>query len=76
MSKWVEPNYVELAKKQKEVELAKKRFIFKMRIGGTLSVLTGIGFMALSVLTAIKRLLVGIILLAIGLAALQSTKTI
>ena len=84
MAKWKEtksikygpgPNYADLAKKQAEVDKAHKRFLLKMRIGGIITTLLGIGLIALSVLTAIKCLFIGIMALAIGLAVLWSTET-
>ena len=51
------------------------KFRNKFRIAGVIITLLGIGGIALSVLTAIKCLLIGIIVMAIGLAVLWSTET-
>lgn len=51
------------------------KFRNKFRIAGIITTFLGIGFIALSVLTAIKCLFIGIIVMAIGLAVLWSTET-
>ena len=51
------------------------KFRTKMRIAGIVTTFIGIGLIGVSVLTAIKCLFIGIIVMAIGLAVLWSTET-
>ena len=85
MAKWKEtkstkyggkpPNYAKQAQAQAEVDAAHKRFLLKMRIGGIITALIGMGLIGLSIFTAVKCLFIGIMVMAVGLAVLWSTET-